>query len=502
MEPFFNNGPKSSHQIKIFGIIMILLETISILPLLTIAHYNHPSADDYGYGILTAHSWLDTGSLLETLKAALITVKETYLNWQGSFSGIFVMTLQPSIFGENWYPVGTYVILASYLIGFMLLGKTLFNRYLNNSKNHYFLICFTLFVFSIQLAPFPRQSYYWFNGSVYYTFFHGLALILFALVLRMQKTVRKLKLAPLLVFSILLAFIIGGSNYVTALQSALLLLFLSIYLITSKSRNIVPVSMVFIALILSLGISILAPGNAIRQAIIPDHPSIAKAILASFFWAGVYICKWSSLYLIGVFLVLTPFIIDSVRLSTLTFQKPWLVPIASFLILSASFAPAIYGLGKPPERVLNIIFYLFVLLSSINIFYFTGWLLKQRMRVFTKACTQWMNRKHINSPFFFFIFGSIVLLTAFVQEPDIAVKEATQSLITGEAIQYDSEANARLMIYLDKNILNVVVKEYSVKPSLLFNNDIETDAKNWKNESAADFYRKDRIVIKESALQR
>jgi len=474
---------------------MILLETLSILPLLLIAHYNHPSADDYYYGILTAHAWFDTGSIMETLKAALITVKETYLNWQGSFSGIFVMALQPSIFGENWYPVGTYIILASYLTGFLFLGKTLFNRFLSNRKNYYLLICFSLFVFSIQLAPFPRQGYYWFNGSAYYTFFHGLALVLFALVLRMQMTVRRSKLVLLLIPSISLALIIGGCNYVTALQSALLLFFFSTYLITSRSKNKVPVSMVFIALVLSLGISILAPGNAVRQAMIPGHPSIAKAILLSFFWAGLYLCKWSSLYLVGVSLVLMPFIIDTVRYSTFTFQKPWLVAIASFLMLTVSFAPPIYGLGKPPERVLNIIFYLFILLSSINIIYFSGWFMKQKIQIFSKDFEQRMNRKLLNSSLFFFILGGIILIAAFVQEPDIAVKEATQSLITGEAIQYDSEASTRLKIYLDKKIKNVVVKEYSVKPSLLFNNDIGTDVKDWQNESVAAFYRKDRVVI-------
>ena len=481
-------------RLKIFGLILLLLEVISIIPLLMIAHYNHSSADDFYYGIKTAHVWSDTGSILGIIQAAFVNVKETYLNWQGSFSGIFSMTLQPSIFGENFYPVGTYIILATYLLGFMLLGKTLFTRFLGNSKKNCFLICFTLFVFSIQLAPFPRQSYYWFNGSVYYTFFHGIALILFALVLRIQGAEKKTKRVLLMVFSILLAFIVGGSNYVAALQSALLLFFFSIYLIASKKRNAVAVSVVSIALILSLGISILAPGNAIRQSMIPDHPSMLKAILVSFFWTGVYIGKWSTLYLIGVFLVLTPLIVDSVRLSDLSFGKPWLVTILTILIISSSFAPPHYGLGELPERVLNILFYLFILLFSLNVFYYAGWFVKQQIPILSIEFLQWMSRKRIHYPMFFFIAGSICLLVAFVQEPDIAGKEAMQSLISGDAVQYDSEANARLNLYLDANIRDVVVKEYSVKPSLLYNDDIGTDANDWQNESVAKFYGKDRVV--------
>ena len=500
MDPIFKNKLSASQQLKIFGMFLLLVEIISILPLLMIALYNHPSADDYYYGILTAHAWIDTGSFLETLKAAFRTVQETYVNWQGTFSGIFLMSLQPSVFGESWYPVGTYIILGTYLTGFLFLGKTLFNRYLNKQKNHYLVICFTLFVFSIQLAPFPRQSYYWFNGSIYYTFFYGLELILFAFVLRMQKTQRRSKKIPLILLSVLLAFFIGGGNYVTALQAVLLLLFFFIYLISTKDKNKNLFPLVFLAVLVALGISILAPGNALRQAMIPGHPSIVEAILKSFFWAGVYICKWSSLYLVGLFLVLAPFIIDSVRYNTFTFQRPGLVLITSFLVFTASFAPPIYGLGKLPERVLNINYYLFVLLSSINIFYYTGWLLKQQIPIFTKECLQWMERKHIHSPLFFFITGSIVLLVAFAQHPDIAGKEAVQSLITGEAKQYDTESNIRLKLYLDKRKKNIVVNEYSVKPTLLFVNDIGTDANYWQNENAALFFRKEKIVLYETDL--
>lgn len=498
MEPIYKNKLNSSQLLKFFGILLLLVETISILPLLVIALYNHPSADDYYYGILTAHSWIDTGSISEILKAAFRTVQETYVNWQGTFSGIFLMSLQPSIFGEEWYPIGTFLIMGTYLTGFLFLVITLFNRYLNNHNTHYLVIGFTLFVLSIQLAPFPRQGYYWFNGSIFYTFFYGLELILFALVLRMQKSEHRSKRIPLFILSVLLAFFIGGGNYVTALQTAILLLFFSIYLISTKEKNKNLVVLVFLTLLIALGISILAPGNALRQAMIPNHPSIAEAILKSFYWAGVSICKWASLYLFGVLLILAPFIIDAVRHNTFTFQRPGLVLIASFLLFTASFAPPIYGLGKIPERVLNINYYLFVILSSINIFYYTGWLLKQQIPIFTKECTQWLERKRLRTPQFFFITGSIVLLVAFVQQPDIAVKEAVQSLITGEAKQYDIESNSRLKLFLDPSKKNIVVPNYSVKPTLLFVNDIGTDANYWQNENAALFFRKEKIVLEEA----
>lgn len=480
--------------LKIIGIVAALFGVLSVIPLLLLASFNHPSADDFSYGLLTAHIWNDTGSILETLNAAFITVKNTYLNWQGSFSGVFLMALQPSIFGETWYSMGTYIILTGLLVGMLFLTKTLFVLFLTKSKQYAYLIGFILFVFSIQLAPYPRQSYYWYNGSIYYTFFYGIALIFSALVLKMQRSDNPKKRILLQVLSIVLALIIGGSNYVTALQTALLLMLFSIYLIASKCKNIAPVLIVFFALIAALGVSILAPGNRIRQAMIPSHPSVVQAIIASFFWTGLHIFKWTSLYLIGLYLVLAPYIVHAVRSSTLSFKKPWLVALIGFTVLAAGIAPSIYGLGTPPERVQNIVYYLFVLFASITVFYTTGWFQRKQIRVFSNEFEQWAKRKQLHSPVSIFLFGALVLFAAFVQEPDIAVKESIQSLVSGEAKQYDVEANERLKWYLDKRIKRVRVHKFSAKPSLLFNGDVDSNVDYWQNTTVAKYYDKESVV--------
>lgn len=472
----------NAHVLRFFGIGMMILAQASILPILLLAIYNHPSADDFYYGTLTAHAWADTGSLLETLKAALKTVRDTYYNWQGTFSGIFVMSLQPSIFGENWYSIGTVLILAGFLLGFLLLSKALFNRFLGKKQPYFYLIGFILFTASIQLAPFPRQSYFWFNGSAYYTLFHGLSMILLASVLMLQKTDRKPIVLLLTTLALVLAIFIGGGNYVTAVLTALVLIALLWYGWHTRSKNIFPSAMVLLALLLALGFSILAPGNSVRQAEIPHHPSLLKAVLLAFYHAGFYALKWSSLYVLGVFLVLMPFIASSVSSNNFTYKKPWLLPIGSFLLLSASFAPPIFGMGILPERVLNVNFYLFVMLVGINVFYFTGWLQK--------------HGRSLKAPVLYLSIGTLTLLAAFAQEPDIAVKEALQSLVSGQARQYDAEAVARLKLFQDKKVQQVVVSEFSSKPSLLFINDFDRDPKNWKNESAATFYGKESVWLK------
>lgn len=476
-------------KLKHFSFLLIWMGFISMIPLLVIAHANHPSADDFHYGLKTAQAWQSTGSISETLIAASATVNETYRYWQGNFSGIFLMSLQPSIFGEKWYAVGTYLVLLVYLIGLLLIVKALFDKFLPHSKGYYRIIGLTLFFFSIQLVPFPRQSYYWFNGSIYYTFFHGLALLLFALVLQLQKTERLSGTIPLFLFASILAVAIGGSNFVTSLQGALLLFFICVYLFATKGKNKLYISGVFVALLTAMVISIVAPGNAIRQAMVPNHPNVLMAVLESLFQAGLHIFKWTNLYLIGLFILLLPFVMDAVRTNSFSFKRPWLVPLGSFLLLAVSFTPPLYGLGSMPERALNIAYYLFILLAGINLFYLVGWLFHRQISIISTWKT----------PRFFIGVGCLILLAAFIQEPDIASKEATQSLLSGEANQYNKEANDRLRAYQDTNCLNLSVKEYTVKPTLLFVNDLGTSANDWQNEAAAKFYRKASIVLIKSS---
>lgn len=463
------------------GKCLILLELVSIVPLLIVGFYNHPSMDDFYYGTLTAHAWTESGSWMEVLKAALKTVHDTYFEWQGTFSGIFLMSLQPSVFGECWYPLGTMLILSSLFIGIFSLVRTLNQEFLQLRKSHIFLVFLTLFTFSIQLVPFPRQSYYWFNGSAFYTLFFVLSLMLWSMVWRLPKMQSKSLVFFGTTLSCLLAFLVGGGNYVSALQSVLVLGNLTFYQIVKKGKNILPMALILMVLLCALTISILAPGNGLRQKEIPIHPSLLKATMMALYHSSIYVFKWTNLYVLGMLTFLLPFIAQTLANHSFSYKKPWLLPMGSFLLFSAGFAPSLYGMGNLPERVLNINFLLFVLLATINAFYFTGWYFQKHKPA---------------KPANYLFVGSLLLLAAFVQNPDIAAKEAVQSLASGQIQKYDAEANQRLKPFQDKSIRTVVVEPFTVQPSLLYIQDFDREPTNWKNESAAAFYGKDEVLLK------
>ena len=88
----------SGIPIKYFAVLSILVLLLLLLPMLKAAQYDVPSADDYSNGLPTYQAWIRTGSLTEVVKAAWNRVYELYSSWQGTFSAIFLFTLNPMIF--------------------------------------------------------------------------------------------------------------------------------------------------------------------------------------------------------------------------------------------------------------------------------------------------------------------------------------------------------------------------------------------------------------------
>ncbi|MEI3526387.1 MAG: hypothetical protein V8Q27_09875 [Eubacteriales bacterium] len=75
----------------------------------------------------------------------------------------------------------------------------------------------------IQTMPDPVKAYYWYVGSVHYTFMYSCMLFLLSCLMLFLKTSSRIRGALLLFLACLLGLICGGSNFITALQTPVLL---------------------------------------------------------------------------------------------------------------------------------------------------------------------------------------------------------------------------------------------------------------------------------------
>lgn len=74
---------------------------------------------------------------------------------------------------------------------------------------------------------------------------------------------------------------------------------------------------------------------------------------------------------------------------------------------------------------------------------------------------------------------------------------ALRSLANGEAQTFYAEAMERHEIYVDEDIVDVVVKPYSARPALFDFNDLTQDAGNWLNLAVMKYYNKAYVKVAE-----
>lgn len=484
---------KSLFIILLAGIVMILI------PMLVIARYNVPCADDYSYGGFTHLAWEQSHSLLDVLGKSAQTVRHYYFGWQGTYSAVFAFSLQPAVFGEQWYPLTTYIMLISLCGGIIYLFDVVFRRILNAAWYQTGIVIIVILVVCTQLLPSPVEAFYWYNGSVYYTFFFGISLVLYAKILayirlsapELTPAKRILRLLSLSVLSVIAA----GANYVTALTTAIVYVCVLALMLIRKKYSCLSLAVPFCVFIVGFIVSAAAPGNSVRQAAYQDRPSALASIGLSFEAATEHAYRWLTPALTLLLIFLAPLLYKIAARTSYTYSHPLLVLSGSFCLFASMFCPSIYAMGHTgPERLLNIIYFAFVILLIFDLSYVLGWCGRAAERRGLCVKTEQPDRPVFPVPFL------LVILLFFVLSCKLAEAQYTSSsalweLLQGEASTYYDTAAERLELLNDESLQDVVLPRYSVKPWILYFNDVATDPADWRNVAVSNYYQKSSVIL-------
>ncbi len=171
--------PKENLQKKEQRLSMLLFFIIifAVIPLYLISGYAHPCVDDYSYGRHTAQVWKETGSLEQVFLKAIEKTGDSYRSWQGTFSSIFLMRLQPAIFGEQYYFLTTIILLTVFIVCSILFYMAFFSKLFHASFFQGLIISILLSLGAVEFTYVISDSFYWYNGGITYTFFYGSILI-------------------------------------------------------------------------------------------------------------------------------------------------------------------------------------------------------------------------------------------------------------------------------------------------------------------------------------
>ncbi len=421
-------------------------------------------------------------SLLQSEKNLLQISVDKYLNISNRYATMPIFAFEQWL-GIKW--------VAALMIFLWLLGlswllieaqkstKIKLSRWMLSS------IAVILIFLSILQAPDRFQSIYWISSSVTYFF----PLVFFSLLLAgifffLRQSRSKAALLGMGLFNILAMFMFGGlSETVSAMHIAILVLILLAFWRWGAQEKRIPASTLLGATLLgaliSLVVMALSPANAIRSS----DGNVALSVLLQrlfIFPYGFITDTFKTLPLPSIFTILVGFLIFSplrgetkeggVRRSLL------IVPLITFALIAASFAPSAYALSYPDARVRFPA--RFVMTAGLFI---EGALLGL-----------WLGREK------FRVLGTLLLAAAAVY-PLRGAWQAYQSLP-----KYQVYANAwdtrdtYIQSKRDSGIMDIAVPPMDGVAGI---KELDVDAKHWVNRGAADYYGVDAISVHSTSFE-
>lgn len=500
----------SGKYLRLLAVLLVCLLLLSLIPILCTSFYSYPAADDFDYATNTSAVWQETHSVSAVLSTAWEDTLQTYQHWQGSFVAIFLMCLQPGFIDTSWYFIGSFVLLFSFVFSSFFLFYTLAQKLLRCERMASVIIATILVFLSLQFTYDPVESFFWFNGGVYYTFFYSLCALLFSLLVRSFANAGKKRSIVQYVFCLPLAFLIGGGSFPPSLSSLIILALLALYFVWKrKSWQALKISLIFLAMSLSFFINVLAPGNALRQANAGDPNSPLIAIFLSLVYGAYAFCNCTSLPVITGWLFLTPFLYAAVSKAKFTFPYPLLFAGLLFGVFSSMGTPIFYALGTSmPERVINIIYFACYPFTLLVWSYFLGWLSHNSAWIAFLSTVKQQWKPAMAFTYFFLVIcigvsGTLGLIhieknpsNGKMQMSGLPLSvQAVVSLVTNESQEFHEQMLSREALYRDETIENVRVEPLSSKPYLLFMEDIQTDPNYWINQSLTGFFKKESIAL-------
>ena len=465
---------------------------LSVIPLIWIGIYNFPSADDFSYGH-TAKVAFENGGLFSMFISAIGKAWNSYLNWEGCFFAEFLMAFPPHSINMSLYVLVCPIAILALTFGTVFLIWQIMVKLLNADKYIAVSIGLIISFLMIQCMPVAGrvEMLYWYTGVANYSVVHGLEMVFFGLLIRLycqKRDNQKISVVKVTLISIL-GFFVGGAGLMTAFN-AVLVLAAGAFLISINKKwdcwkiTVIPAVCEATGFILNL----IAPGNYARASV-TDGMNPFKAIFASLY-RGLDLCinEWTSWLVIVCFILMIPLFLMALKNSTFSFKYPILVILLGYLLTSASICPVLVGVGSfEAGRLQALTFFIYLMNITISLLYLVGWL-KAKKTEFKddniKIC--------IVTCILVILWGSVLDVAA---EPYIyTYSSASTDILNGSAKQYYSELMEWHNELTNANGGDIVLKQLTVEPPLLYFYEIHGVVDDWANEAMARFYGVDSVV--------
>ena len=448
--------------------------------------YVYPQGDDFEYGAY-AHQAIEAGYGLQgALGGAAKMVAKSYKIWQGTFSSIFLMALQPGIWGEKYYHLTPLLLIGLLLSALFFFMDSLFRKVCGAKKREVFLLFLLAAFLMTQLVPAQVSAFYWWNGAIHYT--GAIAFLLYMVSFVIRAAVGTSKKKFYITAACVAAVMVGGGNLVTALIGSVLVIYALIAVGISKRRELLKYILTpGMALASAFIINIAAPGNWIRQGNSGEiiEYGVIGSIIKSFEVCTEYaLGEWIDIFWILMVLSAMPLLAKIASRFRFSYPLPGIVSLAAFCMLSAMYTPQLYAIGEwDTGRIQNIIYDMFVIETLVLEFYWLGWIQKQNALSWDIGMT-WKWYAACSAA------GMAAFVLTAAADPESMTSSAVLAAVSnGEAQEYADaiQENIRKIKRSPDDEL-IQIQEPPQKPEIFKSNEIET----WRYGTAA-YYGKNKI---------
>ena len=466
---------------------------VGTLPLYAISFSNHPYYDDYGFSAGVHQAWTQEGTLGAVLSAAWESARWTRENWQGTYTGTLLSNVQPGVFSEGLYFLGTFVLLTAMIACFLYFFAVVFGRLGVDRTGRWTLGCLAV-TLMIQFMPDVGEAFFWFNGGIGNIFIYSLMALAAALMVRLAGA--KGHAVGLTAALCLLMVLLGGGSYGGGLFGLCMLAVCLVWMLRVRHARRWRFLGLTALLLICFVYSMSAPGNAVRAGVIGYQTSAFKAVLQSLYYGVAQMGAYVRLELIAITLAVLPALYRAAQKSPWRFSHPWLVLGLMGALYCAQMTPPLYSIASiGAGRIVNTYFVSFVALWFLAMYYLAGF------------AAQRLGALSLTARGYGALLGAALCALALgclaakpEGEPLYGVQNlsgpsAAISILSGEAAQYDAEMTLREQALNDPAKPVVTLSPLTAVPDVFMDDLIAPDAAYDVRPSLEKYYGKEAVLI-------
>lgn len=455
---------------------------VLMLPVLATCFYTYPMLDDFNFSVRTHQAVLDGTSVLW---AALQNAHSFYMNWQGNYTSNFLAGIQPFIWNVRLYCLSNLAVFTAICGGTLFFFYVLLCKTFACSKSQWLLFTVPLLLVFWEWIPSLAEGLYWMDGSLTLSL-QSLIYIEFALFILHSR-----KPAPGVGYWIgasLLTVIFCGDDFGNLLSFMIVCAACLFVPQVRKSSTGKLIALQILLALISLAISILAPGNQTRMSDIGGISTVS-AIMHAVYYGFACFDIWCRLVFLGALLVGCTALYPALRKSQFSFGYPLLVAIVCFGFYAAPMAVVFRAKGTiGDDRQLNCYYLSFIAAISVLAVYLTGWMSKRLNVKSTNTGTISMAALTVAA-----ICTAATLCGSGFR--NLATVDTAWGFYKGYTQQYAAEMQARTEILENPEITDVYLEPLSLTLTYLPTEPLEAGSDFWTNKSTAAFYRKNSVSL-------